>query len=253
MDETNFAEEVAKHPSATILNQMLHSVLVSLTNMGTTAFELVKNTKPHMGLDAWRRLSRKFDPNNPTANLRLLRRILQPKQTSLDLLLSAIEQWEQDLSHYVERTNNPLSDEMKRACVQTLCPSDLSTHLDMNITRLDSYDLLKREIERYCEQVATRSGSAPMDISALSRPKGGKERKYPRGGKPKGNQGTGSGPGAGSNVKFEGYCGRCGRWGHKKADCYSKTDCNGKALPAKEQPSGGVGTGKGGRLSLIHI
>ena len=131
-----------------------------------------------------------FDPNNPTANLRLLRRILQPRQTSLDLLPSAIEQWEQDLSHYVERTNNPLSDEMKRACVQTLCPSDLSTHLDMNITRLDSYDLLKREIERYCEQVATRRGSAPMDISALHHPKGGKEKKYPRGGKSKGSQGT---------------------------------------------------------------
>ena len=89
---------------------------------------------------------------------------------------------------------------MKRACVQTLCPSDLSTHLDMNITRLDSYDLLKREIERYCEQVATRSGSAPMDISALHRPKGGKEKKYPRGGKPKGSQGTVSGPGAGARM-----------------------------------------------------
>ena len=53
VDDANLAEEVAKHPSATILNQMLHSVLVSLTNMGTTAFELVKNTKPQKGLDAW--------------------------------------------------------------------------------------------------------------------------------------------------------------------------------------------------------
>ena len=98
VDETNLAETNAKYPSAVILNQTLHPVLVSLTNMGTTAFELVKNTKPQMGLDAWRRLSRKFDLNNPTANLRRLRRILQPRQTSLDLLPSAIEQWEQDLS-----------------------------------------------------------------------------------------------------------------------------------------------------------
>ena len=97
--EENLAEETIRHPSAKALNQMLHSVLVSLTNMGTTAFDLVKNSKPQLGLDAWRRLSRKFDPNNPVANLRLLRRILQPRPVSLDLLPSAVEQWEQDLSH----------------------------------------------------------------------------------------------------------------------------------------------------------
>ena len=108
-------EEMQRHRSAGDLNLQLHAVLVSLTTMGTAAFDLVKNTKTSLGLDAWRRLVRKFDPNNPVANLRLLRKILRPSQVGHDQLLSAIEQWEQDYQHYRDRTGETLSYEMMRA------------------------------------------------------------------------------------------------------------------------------------------
>jgi hypothetical protein len=90
-------EEVAsKYPKAKILNQQIHAVLVSLTTTGKVAFDIVKGTKKNMGLDVWRKMNRKFDPNNPVANLRLLRKILRPSQVGMDQLISAIEQWEQD-------------------------------------------------------------------------------------------------------------------------------------------------------------
>ena len=54
------------------LNRSLHAILTSLTVSGTTAFEMVKNTKKSLGLELWRKLSRKFDPRNPTTNLKLL-------------------------------------------------------------------------------------------------------------------------------------------------------------------------------------
>ena len=56
-------EIAARFPKAKILNQQIHAVLVSLTTTGTVAFDIVKGTKKNMGLDVWRKLNRKFDPN----------------------------------------------------------------------------------------------------------------------------------------------------------------------------------------------
>jgi hypothetical protein len=117
----------------------------------------------------WRKLNRKFDPNNPVANLRLLREILRPSQVGMDQLISAIEQWEQDYQHYKDQTTEVLSDSMRKACLQSMCPSDLSNHIDLNIVRLNTYDDLKREIERYVEQVVARNGPVPMDIWTFSK------------------------------------------------------------------------------------
>ena len=93
-------EVQARHPGAQDINKQLHAVLTSLTTMGTTAFDIVKNTKKNQGLDAWRKLNRKYDPNNPVSNLRLMQKILRPSQVGTDQLLSAIEQWEQDYMSY---------------------------------------------------------------------------------------------------------------------------------------------------------
>ncbi len=57
------------YPKAGELNDQLHAVLVSLTTMGTTAFDIVKNTKKKAGLDAWRKLARKFEPKQPSGEL----------------------------------------------------------------------------------------------------------------------------------------------------------------------------------------
>ena len=58
------------------IDAQLHVALVSLCR--DEALTVVKNSGRHAGLNAWRRLNAEYEPNNPQANLRLLKRILQP-------------------------------------------------------------------------------------------------------------------------------------------------------------------------------
>jgi hypothetical protein len=210
---------------------------------------LVKGTKKSLGLEAWRKLSRKFDPNNPVANLRLLRKILRPTVATNETLISSIEWWEQEYSRYADRTKETLSESMRKATLHAMCPPELANHLDLHIQRLDTYDLLKSEIERYMEQVVARtSGPAPMDIGSL-------HNEHKRKGKGKGHDkgNGGKNPGGKGHQAFDGDCNRCGRPGHKKTDCFAKTHKNGSALtsaPSKAPPppkaKGGGKNGKKG-------
>jgi hypothetical protein len=167
-------------------------------------------------------------------------------------VISAIEQWEQDYQHYKDRTTEVLSDSMRKACLQSMCPSDLSNHIDLNIVRLNTYDDLKREIERYVEQVVARNGLVSMDIGTFSKgdSKGKSKGKDKGEGEGKSYQAswsstsgpTGSGK-ATEREQFQGDCGRCGKWGHKKVDCYARRDMYGNVLMEKPAQTG---NGKGG-------
>eukprot|EP00971_Amphidinium_carterae_P052761 1038970-Amphidinium_carterae.1 len=96
---------------ATTVNRQLHVALVSLCK--DEALTVVRNSVQSSGLDAWRRLVKEYEPNTPQANLRLLRKILQPPQQILSNLRPAIENWEKDLTKYRDRTQEDLSDSIK--------------------------------------------------------------------------------------------------------------------------------------------
>ena len=57
-------------------NMQLHGDLVSLMEERTEGFEIVRNTKTEVGLDAKRRLNHKYDPRNPLRNIQLLEKLL---------------------------------------------------------------------------------------------------------------------------------------------------------------------------------
>ena len=50
----------------------------SLMEECTKGFEIVRNTKTEVGLDAWRRLNHKYDPRNPLRNMQLMEKLLAP-------------------------------------------------------------------------------------------------------------------------------------------------------------------------------
>ena len=50
-------------------NVQLHGDLVSLMEEGAEGFEILRNTKTEVELDAWRRLNHKYDPRNPSRNV----------------------------------------------------------------------------------------------------------------------------------------------------------------------------------------
>lgn len=94
-----------------------------------------------MGLDARSKLMRMFGLNSMLAGN--------------ENLLSAIERWEQYDHHDKGRTDEPLSDDMRISCLQSMCPTGSSHHIVMNIQRIDSYDALDRGIERCIHQVGS--------------------------------------------------------------------------------------------------
>ena len=62
------------------------------------------------GLDAWRRLCKRYDPNNPQSQDALLKKVMRPVQATLDTLTKSVEAWESDYRLYVERTREQLSE-----------------------------------------------------------------------------------------------------------------------------------------------
>ena len=85
------------------LNSQLQVALVSLCR--DEALTVVKNSHKGQGPDAWRRLNREYEPNNPQANRRLLLKILKPPQKPLDALRAGIETWEKDCKLYANRSS----------------------------------------------------------------------------------------------------------------------------------------------------
>eukprot|EP00972_Heterocapsa_arctica_P059389 8757903-Heterocapsa_arctica.AAC.1 len=100
------------------MSDQLHVSLVSLMPAGSEALQIVKNSVKEIGLDAWRRLCKIYDPNNPQTNRALLKRVLRPPRVVLENISSQIETWEQDFRLYKERTEEHLPDSMRRMCLE---------------------------------------------------------------------------------------------------------------------------------------
>ena len=168
--------EVDFDDGAELVSAQARQALISLTE--GEALEIVKNTSrgSHFGLEAMRRLLCKYDPQNPQANAALLKKVLHPSQCSLDKLREGLESWENLKRKYEERRKKPLEDDICRSCLQQMCPNKLQDHLDLQASRLTSYDQVKSEVLAYLENVETRkeakSGAVPMDVDSLAKSKG---------------------------------------------------------------------------------
>ena len=60
------------------------------------ACDIVKNTTADNGLEAWRKLTRRFDPHTGQRKRNLMSGILQPGNFKLSELSSSIEQWDEE-------------------------------------------------------------------------------------------------------------------------------------------------------------
>ena len=220
------------------ISDQLFVTLSSLMPVSSECISIVKNSTKNVGLDAWRRLCKRYDPNNPQVNMHLLKTILHPTKVSLHQLQMNIESWEERYRVYTEKTKESLSDPMQRMCLQSMCPDLLGSHLDMHIARLDTYLKMKTEILAYVEatQSRERNGASPMDVDMASMWPKGKSK-----GKGKGKKGKGKGKSEESGkgrVSFDGNCNYCWKYGHRASECWAKAASKG------DQSSKGKGKGK---------
>ena len=106
--------------------------------------------------------------DQPPANLRLLKKILQPTRKSFEELRGTIETWEAEYQRYIGRVGEPLSDSVRRLTLQPMCPLSLSHRLDFRAAGLGAYALLCAGIDAYLgvSMAPSASEAMPMDVDS---------------------------------------------------------------------------------------
>ena len=242
---------VERYPNIQKMSDQMYATLASLMPTNSGALPIVKNSCRGVGLDAWPRLSKRFDPNNPQTNMHLLRKVLHPTRVGLTQLRAHVESWEEEYRLYREKTGEDISDSMQRVCLMSMWPEVLAQHLDMNIIRLDGCQRMQAEVMGYLEpsQARLASGAAPMDIEpgTGSLAKGNKGAKGWKGDKGKG-KGKGKGKDGKGQAQFQGECYNCRKWGHSSQNCWSPQ--NPKGGKGNHKRKGKWKGGKGGKGKL---
>ena len=226
--------------------KQLHSLLASIT--GGEAMTIVKNSGAGNGLGSWRALNRRFDPKTYGRKRAALQLIMNPGEAKLEQLHHSIENLKELITRYENRSGKVLDDDIKFTSLQSMCPKDLRSHIEMNVSRIKTFSELKSEIVAYLEArdlVAPghgagtqNTGVVPMDVGSLGALGKGSKGKGGKGGKG-GKCGKGKGKGKESKEKIQ--CYKCGKWGsHYAKDCRG-----GSAGPGKG--NSGQGGGKGGK------
>ena len=136
--------------------------------------------------------------------------------------------FERLVGEYETSSGEALGVKVKCAVLLERVPPELRTHLLLTCGSRPDNAVMRQTVDSY--SVARRSwqpghsttlGEAPMEIDAVYGDKG-KKGKHAKGKKGK-DKGKGKHKGKpGSSPKFEGYCGHCGKWGHKQKDCRFK-------------------------------
>jgi hypothetical protein len=236
-----------------VVQRQLYALLVSITE--GEAATIVENAGEDNGLEAWRRLTKRFDPNNAGRKRAILDTILALPRVKMNELQNAIENMKKLITQYETKHKKKLDDDIKQTVVRGLVPEHLRKHLEMNSSRfMDSDDMLE-EIAGY---IQSQPDSAAMDIGWLGKGKDGKGKdkgwhdkgkgkgyfdkgKGKSGGKDFGGKGSGKGDKGKLNLKaqFQGYCDVCKKWGHKKSDCWSAGNGKGKGDKGGGKHKGG--------------
>jgi len=243
----------------------LYTALTSLTD--DDSLDIVVGAGAGNGLEAWRKLHKRWDPSTGGRKRNLLKSIIAPPRVKLEELAGCLERWQEQVRKYEKRRNDAgerekVSDDVKMAALEMIVPTDLENHLVLNKYRLRSFEDAYREVVTILEaRTGVRlkqpsikySGAArdpdAMDVDALHKGKKGKGK----GGKGDWQLSSHAGGTAGKGGKqpaapapFQGYCDGCGKWGHKKADCRSKPQAPAGGPAGAKDGKGGKAAGKKG-------
>ena len=220
-------------------SRQLHSALIGL--MEGEALDIVVGTEDGAGLEAWRKLTKRFDPTTAGRSRNAMRSILNPGQFKAQELRAALEKWEQAVSLYCKRKDatgqrRSVPDDILMGILQDMGPQELRTHLQLNQSKFTTYAAMRAETVGYLEAklgMKAQGKDDPMDIGGFGQRDN--KAKAGKGGKGKGKGGEGK-------AKFEGYCNGCNKWGHKVADCWSGP---GNSSSSKDKGKGKENKGKG--------
>ena len=104
------------------------------------------------GLEAWRRLHKRWDRLTTGRAIGLLREILSPGRAKLVELQGAVERLEDLMRQYTQRRDawngqrHTLAEDIRMAALEALLPEELERHCQLQRSRLDTYQKLREEV-----------------------------------------------------------------------------------------------------------
>ena len=223
-------------------NRQLEVVLGTLTVEAPG--DVTMNSSIGSGLDMYRRLHVRLDPSDMVTSMRWLRNLMstQPVE-SIAALVPAIEKWEDAHRRYGQRKGcKPLEEQQQMVSLLGLAPAELQGHLELNLGRLTSYELLRREMVSFADTkraFTATDGAVPMEVDEM------KGKKGPKGKGKKGQKDQGG------KAKETRECHICQCKGHLAKDCWYK-DKSGNTKGTKAQAKGSGKGRKGPATGRAH-
>ena len=232
--EQRFGSEADPTDQVMDLEDTMHQVFAVLMQVTEGEANDIVCNSGGMGLEAWRKLTRRWNPLTGSRLRNLLRHVISPGRASLTELPGALERWEEQVSKYRNSKNQQgqsrdIPEDILMAALESLVPTDLEVHLQMNSSRFETYDAMRAEVLTFIE---SRTGSRndkirddPMDVDSVVKGKG--------------------------KNKFSGSCYICGRVGHKSTERWSRDRVSNKGS-GKTQDANVSSPGKGKSIGKGH-
>ena len=222
-DPAAYTEEMAT------MSTSLYYKLAMLTDRAALA--IVRQVTTNDGFEAYRRLVARYNPRTMGRGLSRLAQLLSFEFGSDESqLLDKILQWERLIDDYEKGGTDVVSDSVRCAVMQSRAPAAVRTHLLLNAPTTADWPSMRRTIQNYLIAASSSSAAVPMEIGAIGKFGGkgkhvkGKTKDSGKHGKKKQDSAPGNAKGQGKDAseRFSGYCGRCGKKGHKQKDCWPK-------------------------------
>lgn len=141
------------------------------------------------GLELWRRMFARFEPENKHKPFAWLRALSNPTfPTKESLWQRGLEEWEGEIAKYEREYSKSFDEDLKLAILSEVAPKALTPQIAMNSASLTSYKSMREFVVQYLKSKnlwkrsagttfgstatsstpgATNSGPVPMDVGAL--------------------------------------------------------------------------------------
>ena len=212
-------------------NTALFKALVTKANAGEAATK-IRAAGEGMGLEVWRTLVEYYEPRSRGRQREVFnKKVTKPTFDKSKSLLNNIESWEQDVRDYEKRFDKVVDADLRISVLLELAPEAVREHVYINSEKYATYESIREKLVSYIESkmIEDTVATTPMEIGQLG----------------------------GQSKRFEGYCDNCGKYGHKRKDCWQTEDKGGyqdnkgkgKGKDSKDSKCKGKGTKSKGKGS----